>query len=188
MRSEDEGRRIVLGIAVMLVISDLTPQIIRATSQGPGASNSDLWSVGFPLFLAWFLYEGARWARWVTAIGTSLISASVLVAVLRGVAMPPLTIAGATVCAVSALLLWFSPSVRTHFVRRETLRFDGKVYWDGPFCPRCQDRDRRSTRMADRGKGYTGCARCDFSISNDLLPSSTRSQGVAATTPSASQE
>jgi hypothetical protein len=59
-----------------------------------------------------------------------------------------------------------------------SLEFDGQVYWrgecgdpaNGPFCPRCRDKDRREAWMTDRGNGFSCCVACDFSVSNEDLP------------------
>src|SRR5436309_2344115 len=44
-----------------------------------------------------------------------------------------------------------------------SFRFDGHVYWsgepgileNGPFCAHCMDKDKKPSRMADRGNGFT---------------------------------
>src|SRR5882762_304072 len=57
---------------------------------------------------------------------------------------------------------------------RQSLRFDGQVYWsgepgdpsNGPFCPRCHDKDKRQARMTDRGNGFSCCVVCDHCVEN----------------------
>jgi len=59
----------------------------------------------------------------------------------------------------------------------QAFEFDGQVYWlgtpgepaNGPYCPRCKDKDNRRARMTDMGNGFTCCPTCQHCVTNGML-------------------